>query len=63
MAAGYTKEFLVEAALSRFEILGMESVESLRIMFDKFYDEAGKDKFRKYTCLDAEAIKKYKEKW
>jgi hypothetical protein len=61
--AGYTKEFLVEAALSRFEILGIEAVESMRAMFNNFYNEAGKDKFRVYTCLTAEAIKKYKEKW
>jgi hypothetical protein len=61
--AGYTKEFLVEAALSRFEILGVEAVEGLRDMFNKFYDEAGKDKFRSHTCLDADAIRKYKEKW
>ena len=61
--AGYDKEFLVEAALSRFELLDIEKIEGLRTMFDKFYDEVGKDRFRIYTSLSAEAIKKYKEKW
>lgn len=60
--AGYTKEFLVDAALSRFEVLGVEAAESMRPMYEKFYDEAGKDKFRVYTSLDAAAIKEYKAK-
>lgn len=60
---GYTKEFLIEAALSRFEVLSIERVEALRVMFNTFYDEVGKDKFRTYTCVTADLIKKYKEKW
>jgi hypothetical protein len=61
--AGYTKEFLIEAALSRFEIMGVEVVEEMKPMFTNFYDEVGKDRFRVYTSLNAEAIKEYKEKW
>ena len=61
--AGYTKEFLIEVALSRFEMLNHDKINGLRIMFNNFYDEVGKDKFRTYTCVTAELIKEYKEKW
>lgn len=61
MPIAYTKEFLVNAALFPFECLGEKSVNNLRTMFDQFYDKVGKNEFRKYTSLSAEAIKKYKE--
>jgi hypothetical protein len=38
----------------------MEKFESLEQMADKFYDEAGRDKFRVYCSLDAEALQKYR---
>ena len=60
MAAGYTKEFLVEAFASRYISLGLDVYENLVKMANKFYDEAGKDKFREYACLDAEAIRTFK---
>lgn len=60
MPAGYSKEFLVNAALHRFKCLGEANVAELRVMFEPFYDKVGKDAFRKYTSLDADAIKKYK---
>lgn len=63
MAAGYSKEFLVDAFMSRYEpVLDIDRVFSLRDMAEKFYDEVGKDKFRVYASLDAAAIKVYKEK-
>ncbi len=58
--AGYNKEFLVSAFLSRYYSLPTEDFESLEVMADKFYDEAGRDKFRVYCALDAEALRKYK---
>ena len=61
MARAYTKEFLIEAFLSRYQILGKEKVEGLRVLADKFYDEAGKDKFRDYASLSPAAIKLFKE--
>lgn len=59
MAAGYTKEFIVDAFLHRFREFGHD-VEKLEKMANSFYDEVGKDKFRVYASLDAAAIKEYK---
>lgn len=59
--AGYTKDFLVDAFVNRFEPLGLEAVEQMYQMASKFYDEVGKDKFRVYASLDADAIRKYKQ--
>ena len=61
--AGYTKEFLVEVALSRFEMLPLENINYLRDMFNTFYDKVGKEKFRTYSCVTADLIKEYKGKW
>lgn len=58
MAAAYTKEFLVDAFISRY--VGMETGVDLKSLAEKFYDEVGKDKFRVYASLDAEAIRVYK---
>ena len=61
--AGYSKEFLIDAYMSRFiacSIIPIESLEKLEIQANKFYDEVGRDKFRVYASLDADAIKKYK---
>ena len=58
--AGYTKEFLVDAYLSRYEkVIGVK-LPSLRDMAEKHYDDVGKDKFRVSASLDADAIKKFK---
>jgi hypothetical protein len=59
--AGYTKEFLIDAGLFKFEPLGKEAIDELRPLFEKCYDDFGKDKYRTYTSLDAAAIKEYKE--
>lgn len=58
--AGYNKDFLVSAFLSRYYSLETEKFESLENMANDFYDEVGKDKFRVYCSLDADAIKKFK---
>ena len=55
--AGYTREFLISAFLSRYISLPTEKFEELENMAEKFYDEAGRDKFRLYCSLDAEAIR------
>lgn len=61
--AGYTKDFLVGAFLSKFincNIITVNQMESLEIMANDFYDEVGRDKFRVYASLDADVIKRYK---
>jgi len=61
--AGYTKEFLVDAFLSRFincSLITIEQLEELEVMANEFYDKVGRDTFRLYTSLDAEAIRTYK---
>lgn len=63
--AGYTKEFLIAAYMSRFiecTLISIEQLESLEAMANKFYDEVGRDKFRVYASLDADAIRVYKNK-
>lgn len=61
--AGYTKEFLVDAFMSRFvscSLISIEKLVELEEMANRFYDEVGRDKFRTYASLDADAIKTYK---
>ena len=62
--AGYTKEFLIDAFISRYihcKLITVEQLEDMEIMANKFYDEVGRDKFRVYASLDAKAIREYKE--
>ena len=59
MAKAYTKEFLVDAFLSRYVCLGSAVLASMRVMAENHYDSVGKEKFRTSASLDAEAIKKY----
>lgn len=61
--AGYTKEFLVDAFMNRYincEHLSIEKLERLENMANDLYDRVGRDSFRVYACLDAEAIREYK---
>ena len=58
--AGYTKEFLVDAFLSRYMDIDPQKFEDLATMANDFYDAEGRDKFRAYCSLDAEAIRVYK---
>jgi hypothetical protein len=59
--AGYTRDFLIDAFMSRyFEILETAQEIRLRESAEILYDKKGKDKFREYASLDAAAIRKYK---
>jgi hypothetical protein len=60
--AGYTKEFLIAAFVSRYECLGLEAVEKCHKLAEACWDMYTKDQFRAYCSLDADAIKQYKEK-
>jgi hypothetical protein len=63
--AGYTKEFLVDAFMSRYvncDNISIEKLEKLEKMALDLYDRVGRDQFRVYACLDAEAIREYKAK-
>lgn len=62
MAQAYTRDFLIDAFVSRYECLGPEATAKCRALAEPFYDKVGKDEFRKYASLDAEAIKVYKQK-
>jgi hypothetical protein len=62
--AGYTKEFLIAAYMSRFikcNLITIDQLVALETQADKFYDKVGRDKFRVYASLDAEAIRLYKQ--
>ena len=61
--AGYSRDFLIDAFMSRYikcSLITIEQLEQLEQMASKFYDEVGRDKFRTYASLDAEAIRVYK---
>jgi len=60
--AGYTKEFLISAFVSRYEPLGLDAVEKQWCLASKFYDTVSKETFRAYCSLDAQAIAEYKKK-
>ncbi len=59
--AGYTREFLIDCFVSRYEPLGPEACDSQYRLACELYDRVGKDKFRVYASLDAEAIRNYKQ--
>lgn len=63
MALAYTKDFLVSAYLSRYVEVHKTETEraAYSTMTNNFYDKVGKDKFRIYASLDAEAIRNYKK--
>lgn len=58
--AGYTREFLIDAFVSRYTSLGQDKLVDLQKLAETCYDNVGKDEFRKYASLDAEAIRVYK---
>ena len=61
--SGYTKDFLIAAFMSRYiacQIISIEKLEHLEKLAIELYDKVGKDKFRTYASLDADAIKTYK---
>ena len=57
--AGYTREFLVDAYVSRYAGVSAD-VSQLRDMAVRHYDKVGKDQFRVAASLDAAEIKKFK---
>lgn len=62
--AGYSRDFLIDAFLSRYikcTLITIEQLEAMEAMANKFYDEVGRDKFRVYASLDADAIRVYKQ--
>lgn len=58
----YTREFLINAFLSRYVELPVDNFMRLADMADRFFDEVGRDKFRLYCSLDADALRVYKNK-
>ena len=58
--AGYSKEFLVDAFVSRYKALGEDVAARQRSLANAHYDAVGKDAFRVSASLDAEALKKFK---
>lgn len=63
MAFSYTKDFLLDAYISRFVLGGVDvnDCEKLLENASKHYDKVGKDKFRDHASLDAAAIRSYRE--
>ena len=61
MARGYTKEFLVDAFVSRYNPLGHTAVAKQRQLAETLWDRVDKEQFRQYCSLDAEAIRLYKQ--
>jgi hypothetical protein len=60
---GYTKEFLIAAYMSRFiqcALIDIDDLVKLEDQAEDFYDKVGRDKFRTYASLDADALKLYK---
>jgi flagellum-specific peptidoglycan hydrolase FlgJ len=58
MARAYTKEDIIGAFLMRFIKANLD-ITSLEIMANNFYDKVGKEKFRTYGSVDAQAMKDY----
>ena len=56
----YTKQFLLDAFVSRYACLGPQAIAEQYALADRQYDEVGKDRFRVYASLDAAAIKEFK---
>lgn len=61
--AGYSRQFLIDAFLSRYiscTIITIEQLVNLEQMANDLYDRVGRDAFRTYASLDAEALRVYK---
>lgn len=61
--AGYSRDFLISAFLSRYiscTLISIETLVRLEQMAGDLYDRVGRDAFRVYASLDAEAIRVYK---
>lgn len=61
--AGYSRDFLISAFMSRYiscTLISIETLVRLEQMANDLYDRVGRDSFRVYASLDAEAIRVYK---
>jgi hypothetical protein len=61
--AGYSRDFLISAFLSRYiscALITIEQLVRLEQMAHDLYDRVGRDSFRVYASLDADAIRVYK---
>jgi hypothetical protein len=61
--AGYSRDFLISAFMSRYITctkLTIEQLVRLEQMASDLYDLVGRDSFRSYASLDADAIRVYK---
>lgn len=61
--ASYSRDFLIDAFMSRYTkcaLISIESLVKLEQMANDLYDRVGRDAFRTYASLDADAIRVYK---
>jgi hypothetical protein len=61
--AGYNRDFLIDAFMSRYikcTLISIETLVRLEQMAHDLYDRVGRDAFRVYASLDADAIRVYK---
>jgi hypothetical protein len=61
--AGYSRDFLIDAFMSRYikcALISIEQLVWLEQMANDLYDRVGRDSFRNYASLDAEALRVYK---
>jgi hypothetical protein len=61
--AGYSRDFLIDAFMSRYikcTVITIEQLVRLEQMANDLYDRVGRDSFRTYASLDADAIRVYK---
>jgi hypothetical protein len=60
--AGYSRDFLIDAYVSRFlQVCSIEKLLVLEQLANDLYDRVGRDSFRTYASLDAEAIRQYRK--
>lgn len=60
---GYSRDFLIDAFLSRYiksTLITIEQLVHLEQMANDLFDRVGRDSFRNYASLDADAIRVYK---
>ena len=61
--ASYSRDFLISAFMSRYircSLITIEQLVKLEQMANDLFDRVGRDSFRSYASLDAEAIRIYK---
>lgn len=61
--AGYSRDFLIDAFMSRYikcTLISIETLVGLEQMANDLYDRVGRDSFRNYASLDATALRVYK---